>query len=115
MDLSPSSIGGPWDSGWTLDRHILSSDFLGYNEYGHPQFDTKRTELGELLYKLKYKRDQSTIAPIAQATYDFVRGRNLEIDVIVPVPPSRNRPVQPLFQIADQVGKLLDKPVLKTI
>jgi hypothetical protein len=34
--------------------------------------------------------------------------------VIVPTPPSKSRAVQPLFQIADEVGRLLSLPVDKT-
>ncbi len=113
MDLNPSLIRGAWDEGWTLDRHIRSSDFLGYNEYGHAQFDTKRTELGELLYRLKYKADQSAVLPIARVACDFIRGRDFAIDIIVPVPPTKSRRVQPLFQIADELGHLLNLPVDK--
>ncbi len=35
--------------------HTISSTFLGYNEYGHAQYDTTRSTLGELLYQLKYR------------------------------------------------------------
>jgi predicted amidophosphoribosyltransferase len=105
---------GAWDDGRSLDRHVRSSEFLGYDEYGHPQFDTTRTELGELLYRLKYRGDQSAIAPIAQVTCDFIRDWSPGIDVIIPAPPSKVRTVQPLFQIADEVGRLLNVPVEKT-
>lgn len=114
MHLNPRGMYGAWDEGWTLDAHVSSSEFLGYNEYGHAQFETTRTELGELLYKLKYKGDQSVIGSIAQATSDFVRERNFPVDVIVPAPPSKARSVQPLFQIADDLGRHLNLPVDKT-
>ena len=114
MQLNPRPVRGTWDDGRTLDLHILSSEFVGYNEYGHAQFESTRTELGELLYRLKYKGDQSAIAPIAQAACDFVRGWNPGIEVIVPAPPSKSRAVQPLFQIADELGRLLSLPVDKT-
>jgi len=114
MQLNPRPVRGSWDDGRTLDLHIRSSEFVGYNEYGHAQFESTRTELGELLYRLKYKGDQSAIAPIAQAAFDFVCGWNPGIDVIVPTPPSKSRAVQPLFQIADEVGRLLSLPVDKT-
>ncbi len=114
MQLNPRQVGGYWDDGFTLDRHIQSSQYLGENEYGHPQFDTTRTEIGELLFKLKYRGDQSTVVPIAQAASDFVKTWNPGIELIVPVPPSKSRAVQPLFQIADEVGNLLNLPVDKT-
>ncbi len=114
MHLNPRPVRGSWDDGRTLDDHIRSSEFVGYNEYGHAQFESTRTELGELLYRLKYRGDQSAVAPIAQAAVDFVREWSPDIDVIVPTPPSKTRAVQPLFQIADEVGRLLSLPVDKT-
>lgn len=114
MQLDPRKMHGNWNDGFTLDRHIQSSQYIGENQYGHPQFDTTRTELGELLFKLKYRGDQSAVIPIAQAASDFVKNWNPGIELIVTVPPSRSRAVQPLFQIADQVGKLLNLPVNKT-
>ena len=114
MHLNPRPVRGSWDDGRTLDKHTRSSEFVGYNEYGHAQFESTRTELGELVYRLKYRGDQSAVAPIAQAAVDFVREWSPDIDVIVPTPPSKTRAVQPLFQIADEVGRLLSLPVDKT-
>lgn len=113
MQLNPSKVHGNWDDGYALDRHIESSLYIGENEHGHPQFETTRTELGELIYKLKYRGDQSAVALIAQAASDFVKDWNPGIELIVPVPPSKHRAVQPLFQIADEVGRLLNLPVDK--
>lgn len=114
MQLNPKQVRGCWDDGFTLDLHIQSSDYIGDNEYGHPQFDTTRTELGELLYRLKYKADPTAVSPVARAASDFVNNWNPGIDLIVPAPPSKHRVVQPLFQIADEVGRLLSLPVDKT-
>jgi competence protein ComFC len=98
MQLSPRTLHGAWDGGRVLDRHVSSSEFIGYNEQGHPQFESTRTELGELLFRLKYRSDRSAIVPIAQAASDFIRSWNPELDVIVPASPSKSRAVQPLFQ-----------------
>ncbi|HSG40489.1 MAG TPA: phosphoribosyltransferase family protein [Thermoanaerobaculia bacterium] len=114
MRLNPSTLSGEWDDGCALDWHLSSSEFIGYNEHGHRQFENTRTELGELLFRLKYRSDHSAVAPIAQAACDFVRSWKSGIDVIVPAPPSRYRAIQPLFQIADELGKLLGLPVDKT-
>ncbi len=114
MNLNPQRVAGSWDEGFTLDRHVQSSEYLGENEYGHPQFETTRTELGELLFRLKYRSDQAAVAPIAQAAADFVKKWNPQVDVIVPVPPSKTRNVQPLILITDAVGRLLPLPVEKT-
>lgn len=55
MKTNIQSIQGPWDLGYSLDKHTLNSVYTGDNEYGHPMFDTARSESGEVLYQLKYK------------------------------------------------------------
>lgn len=42
--------------GRVLDLHSTGSEFLGH-EFGREQFDTRRTEVGELLYRPKYRND----------------------------------------------------------
>ena len=49
MRTDPRHIPGCWDEGFALDLHTLESEFIGYDEYGHAQFDTRRSELGDLL------------------------------------------------------------------
>src|ERR1035437_3946117 len=102
MNINPRPISGGWDDGFSLDDHIVRSEFTEYDEYGHPQFHTIRTELGELLFKLKYKNDRSAIPFIAQAACDFIQQWNPGIDVIVPTPPSKKRAIQPLYEIAKE-------------
>ena len=46
----PMRIPGVWRQGYVLDYHTIHSAFLGHDEFGNPIFDTKRTEVGELLY-----------------------------------------------------------------
>ncbi len=53
ISTHPMRIPGSWNEGYVLGYHAKSSNFVGYNEYGHPRFDTVRTEAGELLYRLK--------------------------------------------------------------
>jgi len=43
MDVNIREITGNWDQGYVLHKHVLSSIYLGENEYGHPQFDTTRS------------------------------------------------------------------------
>ena len=89
MPLHPQGIVGPWSAGIVLDWHTLSSQVTGHNEFGHPIFDTKRSEVGELLYRFKYQNDRAALAELLRVTIDYlgdkVRGR---FDLIVPVPPS---------------------------
>lgn len=113
MRTDPRHIPDCWDEGFALDLHTLESEFIGYDEYGHAQFDTRRSELGDLIYRLKYRGETSVVPTIAQAVCDFVRAWKPGVDVLVPVPPSRNRPVQPLFSIAEESGRLLSLPVDK--
>ena len=106
-------LQGPWLDGYVLERqHTLSSDFLGHDSFGHPRFDTRRTELGELVFRLKNRNDKTTLASIADTAVQFVEEWNPGIEVIVPMPPSRKRTTfQPVVEIALAVGTRLAKPV----
>lgn len=108
MKISPRAIAGPWKAGFTLDEHTVSSDFLGYNEQGHAVYDTVRSEVGELVYRLKYQGDQSAVPPLARVVAEFISSKDLPIDVVVPLPPSKQRSVQPVRSIAASVAKRLD-------
>ncbi len=110
-NIKPRKIVGGWDSGYALDLHISSSDFLGYDSYGHPQFDTTRTELGELLYKAKYKNDKKALDEIATIAGNFILSSGWDVDLIVPIPPSNTqRQHQPVFMLAERISVILGKP-----
>ncbi len=113
--VSPARLPGRWKVGFALDRHTVSSVFIGHDEFGHEQFDTKRTELGELTYRLKYKRDDSALADIAATAADFVRRRRLDPEYIVPASPSRSRPRQPVIEIANALGECLSLSVVRAV
>lgn len=112
VKINPCGIPGRWRLGISLDVHTISSDFLGHDEYGHPVFDTKRSEIGELLYRLKYSSDFGAVNDIAETAASYV-GRlqqapySFTPTLIVPVPPSRQRPRQPLYELATAIGQLL--------
>jgi hypothetical protein len=42
VKISPRRLRGPWIEGYALDLHTISSTMIGYNQYGHPEFDCKR-------------------------------------------------------------------------
>ncbi|MCX5676058.1 MAG: ComF family protein [Planctomycetota bacterium] len=110
--VNPMKIVGRWRKGFALDYHVLSSIYVGDDEFGHPQFCTQRSELGELLYRLKYRSDASAVAPLAHEAAEFVRLQNWGVQVIVPVPPTRaDRPHQPVLLVAAVLGELLGLPV----
>jgi competence protein ComFC len=132
ITINPKKLYGSWFEGYALDLHTLSSEFLGYDAYGHADFATKRSELGELLYKLKNKSDKSVINDIVNIVVNFLRigwkiSRNIE--GIIPIPPSKTgRLLQPVIELArgissaigvelysDYLIKAKDTPELKNI
>lgn len=112
VQINPKELRGEWKQGFALDVHTTGSTFIGHNEYGRPEFDTTRSPLGELLYRLKYKRDASVIEEIVDTIAEFIKASNIGIDAIVPMPPSNVRSSQPVLQVANALGKKLGVPVL---
>lgn len=104
VNIRPMQIPGRWRAGYVLDYHTLSSTYLGDNEYGHPMFDTKRSEVGELLYRLKYCSDKSALNELVEVAARFVGEWNPGVTILVPVPPSRVRDEQPVHLIAERLG-----------
>lgn len=109
--VRPRRIKGAWAEGYALDLHSTGSTLLGHNEFGHPEFETHRTEMGELLYRLKYRGDASALEEILDTVERFIRSWDVRFSRIVPVPPTAVRKVQPLFQVADGLGARLQVPV----
>ena len=110
--LNPTQIYGTWDEGIVIDNHMIKSVFLGYDEDGKEKFENTRTELGELLYKFKYQKDQNSLLRIMDLIKDILDRWNLKekIDIIIPVPPSnKTREYQPVFEIAKEIAKYLGK------
>ena len=108
-------LPGRWREGFALDYHTVSSTYLGDDEYGHPMFDTKRSDLGELLYRLKYRSDASVLDEIVQVAARFYRSWNPGATLIVPVAPSRSsRPQQPVSMIADTDSWACPRIVLRS-
>ena len=109
--VNPMQIVGHWKSGYALDTHTISSTYLGINEFGHDVFDNKRSNLGELLYRMKYRGDCSVASEIVEAAAAFLKRFRVGFDVIVPVPPSGKRSPQPVIVLATGIGKALNVPV----
>ena len=106
MKISPRRIKGKWTCGYSLDLHTLSSKFIGYNEYGREQFDTKYSDMGGLLNRLKYKSDKSVLRIIIDTAAEFLNSKSWSVDLIIPVPPSREtRAFQPVIAVAKGVSK----------
>lgn len=111
--INPRRIQGAWADGYVLDLHSTGSTLLGHNEYGHPEFETHRTEMGELLYRLKYRGEASALTDILDTAEEFIRSWGVGLSMIVPVPPTAMRRVQPVFQVADGLGARLQVQVKK--
>lgn len=107
IQINPRWIKGNWQGGWRLDLHTISSQ---YNPDG--TFDTQRTQLGELLYQLKYHQDRTQIKPIANLTANFIKDQIKAYPYlagIVPIPPSNlERPFQPVLEVATEIGAILN-------
>ncbi|MCT7466546.1 hypothetical protein N5T78_08150 [Aliarcobacter cryaerophilus] len=101
-------IKGNWKAGWAMDLHTIS---CFKNSDG--SFDTIRSEIGELVYKLKYQQDNTTIIKLSHMVATFMKSRRIfnYIDAIIPVPPSKDRSLQPVPEIALEVGELTGKKV----
>ena len=115
VNINPRQIDGNWRAGWALDVHTVSSRPLPIGGY-----ETDRTELGELVYQVKYRHDRSKIQPIAEVAAKFVKEK-FSVDghlilkylkVILPISPSdTNRAFQPVIEIAQEIGRLLTLPI----
>jgi predicted amidophosphoribosyltransferase len=105
-------IKGRWKKGFSHDVHTLDSVYMGVDEYGHDQWDTTRSEMGELVYQLKYHGDRSTISKIVDLLGKY---KGLEtMDATIPIPSTtKHRAIQPVYAIAHELGKRLDVPVLE--
>ncbi len=92
-----------WIEGYAFSVHTLYSIYVGENEYGHPTYDTKRTQMGELVYQLKYKQNISILPQILdllKADSSFVSF--IKKDFVILVPATRkDRQFQPVEIVAD--------------
>jgi competence protein ComFC len=94
---NPRKIYGSWSDGYVLDLHSTGSTYIGDNEFGHPQFETHRTEIGELLFRLKYRSDETALMGLVEAASSFIRKWAVKPSIIVPVPLTRAyRKLQPV-------------------
>lgn len=114
VKISPRKIKGRWKQGWVLELHSTDSNFLGHDEFGHPQFETVRTEVGELLYRLKYKGDAHALPELVDVATWFLHQWSPPVTGIVPVPPTNaQRRLQPVILLARALGERLPQPVLE--
>jgi predicted amidophosphoribosyltransferase len=113
--FQPRKIPGRWRDGYALDLHTLSSTFLGYDEFGHPRFDNSYSELGGLLYALKSRTDRKAIPQIVDAAEKFMKSWKPPIEMIVAVPPSNERNLQPVLLLAKELSRRLGLPLIDCV
>ena len=115
MNVKIMKMDGDWSAGLVLDWHIAHSEFLRYDQYGHPEYNTLRTEVGEVLYQLKYRSDLTQIDTLANTMADTIAEPFPTISFLVPMPPSKQRATQPLILLAKKVAELLNIPFFENI
>ena len=108
MLVNVKLIEGPWELGYSLDKHSLTSIPSGTDAYGHVRFDTTRSEAGQALYQLKYQNDVSQVEPIAQELVTSIASKLPPINFVVPMTPSTLRTVQPVVLIAKSLAEKLN-------
>lgn len=113
--FQPRKIIGRWSAGYALNVHTTSSLFVGHNEFGHPQFETTRSELGELLFRLKNRADTSVVGEIVTAAVTFLNTWRPSVEMIVPVPPSGTRRTQPVMLLARGISAETGLPLVPCV
>ena len=111
MQVNLRRIAGPWNDGYVLDKHSVRSEYAGDNEWGHPQFRTERTEVGEAIFLLKNRNDFSQALPLAEAIAAHIYPRFFAVDLIVPMPASPIRARQPVLAVSEALGRTVGKRV----
>lgn len=108
MEVNLRELHGNWDRGFALHKHVLSSTPIGYNQAGHMQYDTTRSEPGEALFQLKYRNDFNQAEPLAQAMRDHIVPALGQFAMVIPMPATTPRPRQPVQEIAEKLAALID-------
>lgn len=104
-----------WIEGYAFSVHTIYSIYTGENEFGHPQFDTKRSAMGELVYQLKYKQNISVLPEIIyllKTDVKFLEFINKDFVLMVPAT-NKNRKFQPVEVIADAIGREFNIKIIK--
>jgi predicted amidophosphoribosyltransferase len=115
VNTDPKIIEGNWVKGYALDLHTTCSEYIGDNEFGYPEFETTRSELGELIFRLKYKSDKTAIDEIVDTASDFLKNKwNIlsKLDFMIAVLPSNyERIFQPVIEVARKLSSTLNLPL----
>jgi predicted amidophosphoribosyltransferase len=105
----PEKVKGPWSRGYALDEHTVSSV-----PDGAGGFITERTELGQLVYDLKYGQKKTNAKKLARVLAEWSHRKfDLDnVDGVLGVPPSTARKFQPVGAIVKKMSEILSLPDL---
>jgi len=115
MKTNIQQIRGTWDLGFSLDKHTLNSIYLGENEYGHPKFDTTRSDAGETLYQLKYQSKFENVPLLGEQLYISLSSAFTSASLILPMPASKTRQRQPVIEIARDLAVRMNIPCVENL
>lgn len=115
MKVNVQRINGNWDLGYSLDKHVIQSTYIGDNQWGHPEFDTTRSEVGEALFQLKFRSDFNQVQPIATQINTSLAPYFPSTSLVIPMPPSKQRPRQPVIEVARQVAINMGVPCCENL
>ena len=105
--MNIQNLQGKWKAGWSLDLHTIKSIPLDGNH-----FDTTYTKIGKALNMLKYHDDYTQVDFLVESIVEFLNTRLVTpyIDVILSVPPSTTRQIQPVELLSEKVSESLNIP-----
>lgn len=110
MIVNVQEIAGNWNLGYSLDKHVLKSVYLEDNQWGHPVFDTTRSEVGEALYQLKYRLDFNQVPIIGNQMHVSLASYFPTACLVIPMPPSIKRTRQPVIELARDLASKMRIP-----
>lgn len=101
-------LQGNWKAGWALDLHTISSV-----KNANGGFDNTYTDIGYALNQLKYHHSTEKLNYLGNKLVEFMNTRMVTpyLDIILPVPPSNQRDIQPVYEIASLLAKGIDKKI----
>jgi len=102
----PRRLTGPWQAGWAIDFH---SRFSGS--------EWNRSLVGDLTYRLKYSGDLETLPLLVKQAMILLADHPQlsRVEAIVPVPPSTNRPSDPVWAFAEALSERLGIAILPAV
>lgn len=113
IEIHPIRLTDGWNQGFALDIHTVRSEVVDVDGYGRPVFNNQRSQIGELLYQLKYQRDRTAVDAIVEVAVKFIKvgwGIGRSLHGVVPVPASKARDFQPVMVIARAISTRLEVP-----